>query len=204
MDENNEKPDEETLERLKKMTRVEKKALELVAKNPNLSDNAISKELKELGFVRDRNYMLYRLSRNQIMNLEVRKIRERNAEILSRRIVPKALDLHEKALKEKVSKDILCSTKDKIVRPGTCGKCEDRKKCEDYKAYLKEKRDLNQSQFKFIKLAEDVEFKTDESKRQTFPTQINIETLQILQAKQLETCNSRLEQMKQEDEKQAQ
>ncbi len=120
MDENNGKPDKETIERLKKMLPAEKKALEILAKNPDYTNYKIGKDLKALGLTNDIGYVSKRLTNSELLRLELSKIRERNAEFLSRRIVPRALDIHEKALKQKVSKDIACSTKDKIVRPGTC------------------------------------------------------------------------------------
>ena len=86
--------------------------------------------------------------------MELAKVREINLEILSKRIVPKALALHEKALNRKLSK-------------------EDRL---DPAKRAKHEAD----QFKYIKLAEDKEFGSDEAKRPVMPIKVNIGQLQQL------------------------
>ena len=185
------KPDKETLKSIKKMLPIERKALQILARNPEMTNYAIGKYLVQLGHTSDIGYVSKRLKASELLTLELSKIRERHAEFFSRRIVPKALDLHQEALKEKISPDIACSNKDKIVKVSTCKRCEERKVCDNYVGYLKERRDLQATQFKYVKLAEEVEFKTDEKRRPIQIGTINIATLETIQGNQLKVLEDR-------------
>lgn len=194
-----EKQDKETLKNIRKMKPIERKALQILARNPEMTNYAIGKYLVQLGHTTDIGYVSKRLKASELLTLELSKIRENHAEVFSRRIVPKALDLHEEALKEKIAKDVVCTTRDKIVKVSTCKRCEGRKACQEYIAYQKERRELQASQFKYVKLAEEVEFKTDEKKRSVQIGTINVETLKLVQNNQLIACQDKLKQFEEEE-----
>lgn len=88
---------------LRKMLPAERKAVRILMKDPDMSNAAISKELKSLGYTKDVGYVGKRMSKSELLTGAITKIREHNAEILSRRIVPLALKIHERALKKKDS-----------------------------------------------------------------------------------------------------
>ena len=120
--------------------------------NPDKSNFQLGKDLKELGLTRDGAYVNKRLKRSEILRLGLAKVRERNLEILSKRIVPKALELHEKALNRKLNKE---DKKDPV-------------KVAKHEA----------EQFKYIKLAEDKEFGADDTKRPISQPLINFTQIQ--------------------------
>jgi len=141
-------------ETLKKKNLAERKAVELLNANPDKNNFQLGKDLKELGLTRDGAYINKRLKRSEILSLELAKVRQRNAEILAKRIVPKALNLHEKALNRKLSKE---DKKDPV-------------KVAKHEA----------EQFKYIKLAEDKEFGGDDSKRPPMPQTVNIQAIRTM------------------------
>jgi hypothetical protein len=69
--------------------------------------------------------------------------------------------------------------RNKILKAGTCGKCQNRKICEAYKGFLEERQRFKDKQFRYVKLAEDKDFGADEMRHPGLPTMINIEELQL-------------------------
>lgn len=126
---------------LKKMLPTERKAVEILNDNPDLNNNQIGKQLKELGCTRDVGYVSKRLKNSELLAMELTKIRSHNAEYLAKRIVPRALKVHEQALRDR-----------KLGR---------------------------EKKFKWVKLAEDKEFGTEDKRPPIGPT-VNIAGIQNL------------------------
>lgn len=87
--------------RTRRRTQAEAKAIQLIKENPDASNLQIGRQLKELGLVSDPTYIYSLVKRNQKAANDISQIREKNAEILSRDIVPHALKLHKQVLKDK-------------------------------------------------------------------------------------------------------
>lgn len=200
---NDEKIDKETVKNIKDMKPVERKALEILSRNPEYTNYQIGKYLKQLGYTSDIAYVSKRLLNSELLGLELGKIRERHAEFFSRRVVDKAINLHHEALKEKVDTNVACPNKDRIVKVSTCKRCENRKACDNYAAYLKESKDLKASQFKYVKLAEEVEFKTDDRKRPIQIGKVSIGSLVQMQQLNLAACQDNLDAIEAKEKQEA-
>jgi hypothetical protein len=80
------------------------KMLELIAKHPDKSKMDIGKELVGLGLLKkpENVYQMTRTDRGgDYINREIAEIRRRNFEMMSKEIVPEALKIHKKVLKDK-------------------------------------------------------------------------------------------------------
>ena len=58
-------------ETIKKMMPAEKKAVEILAKNPDMNNHQIGKELRHLGLTKDNSYVLKRLKSSEILRIDV-------------------------------------------------------------------------------------------------------------------------------------
>jgi len=96
--------------RRKTLTPNEMKALELVSKDPKKSNSTISKEMNELGMVRDPNYLTRRLSTNAMIAEKISKLRE-NAELKILESSPKAVKVVNKEMESKSGKQRLDAAK---------------------------------------------------------------------------------------------
>jgi len=84
------------------------KMLQLIGKYPDKSKMEIGKELVSLGLlVKPENiYQMTRKNRNDgYMSGKIEEIREKNFEMMSKEIVPEALKIHKRVLKDKSIKD---------------------------------------------------------------------------------------------------
>ncbi len=190
------KPENQTL--------MDEKVRRLVAEAPHKNLLQIGKEAKRLGFLTNER-SIYKIVKTDVkLQGDLQKIYNLNKERLSTEGTPLALDVSIESLKEKPDYHIPCPQKEnEIVKAGSCKKCTDKLKCESYKQYKKEDRIVRQGKYKWAKTVIQTDMGGDESRRPIYPTQINIETLQVLQSNQLSTITRRLEEME-EDDKQAQ
>lgn len=82
-------------------TEAERKAIELIKNDPDKPLIEVGRKLVELQLVNKPEH-IYNLTRtNSKLDAPITQIRERNAEILSRDIVPQALKIHKNVLKDK-------------------------------------------------------------------------------------------------------
>lgn len=96
--------DKNKAKKIPKLSPAKAKALELIRKEPNAPMIQIGNKLKELGLIKkpERIYELTRSSRySSDISGEIQEIRRRNFEMMSREIVPEALKIHKKVLKDK-------------------------------------------------------------------------------------------------------
>jgi len=91
-------------EELPKLTPAKAKALELIKREPNAPLIEIGRKLKDLGMV-TKPERIYELTRNDrtsgYMGREIDEIRRKNLEKMSGEIVPEALKIHKRVLKNK-------------------------------------------------------------------------------------------------------
>lgn len=85
----------------RKMLPAERKAIKILSDNPDMTNAQIGKELKRLGHVKDAGYVMKRLKYSELLRENLSKVRQHNAEVFSRCIVPRAIKEHETALKDK-------------------------------------------------------------------------------------------------------
>ena len=83
------------------MLPAERHAVKILQKNPDMTNAQIGKELKRLGHTKDTGYVLKRLKYSELLKVSLDKVRQHNAEVFSRCIVPRAIKEHEAALKDK-------------------------------------------------------------------------------------------------------
>jgi hypothetical protein len=85
----------------RKMLPTERKAVKILSDNPDMTNSQIGKELKRLGHTKDAGYVMKRLKYSELLRENLSKVRQHNAEVFSRCIVPRAIKEHEAALKDK-------------------------------------------------------------------------------------------------------
>jgi len=80
----------------KSLTTNELKALELVAKDPTKSNYAIGKQMKELGIVKDDNYLIHRVRNNKVIRDKIAIYKESFELRIARKgqKIAKVLDFH--------------------------------------------------------------------------------------------------------------
>ena len=80
----------------KSLTTNELKALELVAKDPTKSNYAIGKQMKELGIVKDDNYLIHRVRNNKVIRDKIAIYKESFEFRIARKgqKIAKVLDFH--------------------------------------------------------------------------------------------------------------
>jgi len=88
-------------EPLSKLLPAERAAIRILADNPDLKDHQIGNKLKALGLTKDSGYVNKRLKRSELLALSLSKIRQHNTEFLAKRIVPRALEIQERVLRNK-------------------------------------------------------------------------------------------------------
>lgn len=159
---------------------VKAMALQLCKEHPLWSKAKIGRELVKLGHIKHYKYIYPMIARDSYMETEMSEIQKKNWEKLSKDITPLALKHHEAGLKETIPPEIPCNLHQEgaIVRASVCKKCKDRFRCDDFKAYQNAVRKLKKDKFPLIKLAEDVEFKVEETRRPSTPQTVNILAIQ--------------------------
>lgn len=85
----------------RKMLPVERRAVKILSDNPDMNNSQIGKELKRLGHTKDTGYVLKRLKYSELLRVNLAKVRQHNAEVFSRCVVPRAIKEVEAALKDR-------------------------------------------------------------------------------------------------------
>lgn len=79
--------------------RIKDEALITIAtNNPGLSNKQIGKQAKDLNIIGHENTIYKRLRESDYLSAEIEKVRANNQEFIDRKILPKALKMHEKVL----------------------------------------------------------------------------------------------------------
>ena len=86
---------------ISKLSQYDKRAIELLKQDPNLTNHQIGKQLQEQGLSNNERTIYSRLKHSECLSLEINKVRTYNHEFLSREIVPLALKTHKAVLKDK-------------------------------------------------------------------------------------------------------
>ncbi|NQU83848.1 MAG: hypothetical protein HQ536_04000 [Parcubacteria group bacterium] len=84
-----------------KITRTDAEILKMVKADPNKSNYQIGRELKQLGVSKSDHTVYTRLKQSQYLSMEIDRIRQANFELMSREVVPEALKIHKRVLKNK-------------------------------------------------------------------------------------------------------
>ena len=82
------------------MLPIERQAVKILQHNPEMTNTGIGKELKQMGLTKDAGYVMRRLKFSDLLRVSLDKVRTHNAEVFSRCIVPRAIRVHEAALKD--------------------------------------------------------------------------------------------------------
>jgi len=88
-----------------KITVADAKILQMVKADPNKSNYQIGKELKQMGVSKSDHAVYTRLKNSQYLTREIGRIRQANFEKMSREVVPLALGIHKRVLKNKAIPD---------------------------------------------------------------------------------------------------
>ena len=100
MSKQQEKPKKQVKKR-PKITPTDAKILQMVKADPNKSNYQIGKELKQMGVSKSDHAVYTRLKNSQYMTMEIDRIRQANQEMMSREVVPEAIKIHKRVLKNK-------------------------------------------------------------------------------------------------------
>ena len=100
MDENKKKPLIKPHE-YRSMLPAEREAVKILQHNPDMTNSQIGKELKKIGHTKDAGYVMKRLKYSELLRVSLDKVRQYNAELFSRCVVPRAVKEVESALKDK-------------------------------------------------------------------------------------------------------
>lgn len=83
------------------------KAIRMLAKEyPNANNHQLGKKLQELGTVKSARTVYKRLKKNDYLRTDIEEIRKNSRELLSREILPEALRVHKRVLKNKDIPDL--------------------------------------------------------------------------------------------------
>ena len=89
-----------------KLSKADKAILILAKQYPGANNHQLGKKLQEFGTVKDSRTIYKRLKRSDYLRMEVDQIRKNSHEYLSREIVPEALKVHKRVLKDKSISDL--------------------------------------------------------------------------------------------------
>ena len=84
-----------------KITQADAKILEMVKADPNKSYYEIGRELKHSGISKSNRSIYSRLKKSEYLTREIGRIRQANFEMMSREVVPEAIKIHKRVLKNK-------------------------------------------------------------------------------------------------------
>ncbi|MFH0807596.1 MAG: hypothetical protein V2A57_04200 [Elusimicrobiota bacterium] len=96
---------EKDSEKPPKMSKVDNAILYMAKEHPEASTHQLGNYVKDLGVIKHPATVYKRLSKNTYLRGEIKKIRDHNAEFVSRELVPEALKIHRKILKSRVIPD---------------------------------------------------------------------------------------------------
>jgi len=83
------------------LSKTDAKIMELVKQDPMASNYEIGKQLNKLGVSKSDHAVYNRLKQSQYLSREIDQIRQANFEMMSREVVPEALKIHKRVLKNK-------------------------------------------------------------------------------------------------------
>lgn len=165
----------------KRLTKQQAKTIELVRADPLASNYEIGKELKVLRVAENSQSIYSNLRKSEYINGEITRIRDHHIERMSREAMPAAIDVHIERLKSKPSKELWCPTKEKPVSIGNdCKICDRLSVCVEHFKHKEMARHHNEGKREWVKMAEAVEFKIDDSKRPSVPQIVNYTEIQAI------------------------
>ena len=83
------------------LSKTDMKIMELVKKDPTMTNYEIGKHLRDIGVSKSERSVYCRLKKNDYLSREIDQIRQANFEMMSREVVPEALQIHKRVLKNK-------------------------------------------------------------------------------------------------------
>lgn len=96
-----EKNNQESIKNIAKLSTLDKEILTIAKNNPNYNNHQIGKELVTDNKSQHPKSIYSRLTYSDLLRSEIDKVRTHNHEYLAREIIPEALKIHKKVLKDK-------------------------------------------------------------------------------------------------------
>lgn len=100
-DNKNPKKNNKSIQNIAKLSTLDKEIITIAKSNPNLNNHQIGQQLEDKGLSKNKLSIYSRLSYSELLRAEIDKVRTHNHEYLAREIVPEALKIHKKVLKDK-------------------------------------------------------------------------------------------------------
>ena len=97
MTNNNQITNKQTLE----LDNIDRQIINIKQANPDMNRNQIGNRLKDIGSAKSNQLAYVRMRKSDYLTAEYEQIERQNNETMGREIVPIALKLHKKALKDK-------------------------------------------------------------------------------------------------------
>ncbi|MBW1693062.1 MAG: hypothetical protein JRJ41_02670 [Deltaproteobacteria bacterium] len=97
---------ENTEQNKEKLSRSDKAILMLAKEYPGANNHQLGLKLREFGAVKNERTIYKRLKKSDYLRGEIESIRKNNHEFLSREIVPEALKIHKRVLKDRSISDL--------------------------------------------------------------------------------------------------
>jgi len=101
----NPKINKKSLQNIAKLSTLDKRILTIAKQNPNLNNHQIGKQLVKEGLSKNKVSIYSRLSYSELLRAEIDKIHTHNHEYLAREVLPVALKVNKRVLKDKAIED---------------------------------------------------------------------------------------------------